>query len=342
MAWTQLLGLNSGIENWQTAAEALDRQFGVDRPLLRDTAPYNTLERFAMWLGVTAVSAGNSSPIRPRWSVRALDALVQRPACSASELLRRSAERFPWLPHGRLGRAFAEHMRSVPDGSAADGRFPEGLSLALVRLEQENAIVLDAGDDPKSRVLLSFGGAAGAGISRGWCEHERDRAVGGVLEAGPGSTSSSRTSPRRTTTSSWRCTRRRSCAAAACPCVDSAARMGLRQDQQDLLEHFLGPAPEERTLIVPLIGAPGIGKSHLIRWLKARSRSTATSWCGTSRARARACRALSSCSSRTSKARSSTSFVRNWQSFGANSTRLTPRGVWTSSDSPDLPDGVAP
>ena len=44
---------------------------------------------------------------------------------------------------------------------------------------------------------------------------------------------------------------------------------GVAANQQDLLEHFLGPAPEERTLIVPLIGAPGIGKSHLIRWLKA-------------------------------------------------------------------------
>jgi hypothetical protein len=44
---------------------------------------------------------------------------------------------------------------------------------------------------------------------------------------------------------------------------------GAPATQQDLLEHFLGPAPEERTLIVPLTGAPGIGKSHLIRWLKA-------------------------------------------------------------------------
>ena len=42
-----------------------------------------------------------------------------------------------------------------------------------------------------------------------------------------------------------------------------------RATQRDLLEHFLGPAPAEGTLIVPLIGAPGTGKSHLIRWLKA-------------------------------------------------------------------------
>ena len=47
------------------------------------------------------------------------------------------------------------------------------------------------------------------------------------------------------------------------------AGSGEKATQRDLLEHFLGPAPAEGTLIVPLIGAPGTGKSHLIRWLKA-------------------------------------------------------------------------
>lgn len=53
------------------------------------------------------------------------------------------------------------------------------------------------------------------------------------------------------------------------PLRGQRAAEGSSATQQDLLKHFLGPAPEERTLIVPLIGAPGIGKSHLIRWLKA-------------------------------------------------------------------------
>lgn len=44
---------------------------------------------------------------------------------------------------------------------------------------------------------------------------------------------------------------------------------GVPATEGDLLEHLLGPAPDERTLLVPIIGSPGIGKSHLIRWLKA-------------------------------------------------------------------------
>lgn len=44
---------------------------------------------------------------------------------------------------------------------------------------------------------------------------------------------------------------------------------GSPATQQQLRDHFLGPAPDEGTLIVPLIGSPGTGKSHLIRWLKA-------------------------------------------------------------------------
>lgn len=166
VAWTQLLGLNSDVESWQTAAEALDRQFGVDRPLLRDTAPFNTLERLATWLGVAAVVGGRFAPDPTPLVRSALDVLVPEPACSAGEVLRRSAEHFPWLPHGRLGRAVAKEMRNPPDDSAADGRFPEGLSLALVRLEQEEAIKLEEGDDPKSRLALSFGGGPERDIAR--------------------------------------------------------------------------------------------------------------------------------------------------------------------------------
>lgn len=166
VGWTQVLGLDSEVENWQTAAQTLDRQFGVDRPLLRDSAPFNTLARFATWLGTTAVVGGRLVPDPTPLVRAALDTLVPRPSCSAGEVLQHSAEHFPWLPHGRLGRAVAEHMRNAPDRSAAEGRFPEGLSLALVRLEQENAIFLDPGDDPRTRVLLSFGGGPERGLAR--------------------------------------------------------------------------------------------------------------------------------------------------------------------------------
>ncbi len=53
------------------------------------------------------------------------------------------------------------------------------------------------------------------------------------------------------------------------PLPGSRPENGTPATQNDLIEHFLSPAPNEGTLLVPVIGAPGIGKSHLIRWLKA-------------------------------------------------------------------------
>jgi hypothetical protein len=166
VAWTQLLGMRSAIDGWPAASEALDRQFGVDRPLLRDTAPYNTLERLVNWLGI-AVRTSQAIVPDPTEMVRAaLPSLLDRDACSAQDFLERSATTFPWMPHGRVGQAVATRMRSVPDQSSETGRFPEGLSLALVRLAVEGTIELVPGDDPKSRVLLSFAGQPERGVAQ--------------------------------------------------------------------------------------------------------------------------------------------------------------------------------
>ena len=166
VAWSHLIGLRSGIKGWPTASEILDRQFGIDRPLLRDTAPFNTLERLIEWLGVAARSGGSLIP-DPTPLVRAgLSDLVPEHGCSAREFLQGTATLFPWMPHGRIGRAVADEMRPGPDRSAEARRFPEGLSLALVRLELEGELRLEPGDDPESRVLLSFDRRDERGISR--------------------------------------------------------------------------------------------------------------------------------------------------------------------------------
>jgi hypothetical protein len=44
---------------------------------------------------------------------------------------------------------------------------------------------------------------------------------------------------------------------------------GDPSSQDELLSHLLESEPREGTLIVPIVGAPGTGKSHLIRWLHA-------------------------------------------------------------------------
>ena len=47
----------------------------------------------------------------------------------------------------------------------------------------------------------------------------------------------------------------------------ATAEAGSDATQEELLNHLLEAEPPEGTLIVPVIGAPGTGKSHLIRWL---------------------------------------------------------------------------
>jgi hypothetical protein len=40
-------------------------------------------------------------------------------------------------------------------------------------------------------------------------------------------------------------------------------------DQDELLEQLVTPEPREHTLVIPIIGEPGTGKSHIIKWLRA-------------------------------------------------------------------------
>jgi hypothetical protein len=40
-------------------------------------------------------------------------------------------------------------------------------------------------------------------------------------------------------------------------------------DQEELLERLVTPEPREHTLVIPIIGEPGTGKSHIIKWLRA-------------------------------------------------------------------------
>jgi hypothetical protein len=47
----------------------------------------------------------------------------------------------------------------------------------------------------------------------------------------------------------------------------ATAGAGVEATQEELLKHLLDAEPPEGTLIVPVIGAPGTGKSHLIRWM---------------------------------------------------------------------------
>ncbi len=163
VAWLCLQGVETGISGWASGgSDLLTQQFGVDRPLLRDTAPYNTLERLVVWLGLGGFVAGSSQSLLvpdPTALVRAAldDIVAAGTAVAMTEILQRSAVRFPWLPHGSVGRAVADRMRvTPPDDSGEHGRCPQCLSLALVRLELDGAIELEEGDDPHERVLLSL------------------------------------------------------------------------------------------------------------------------------------------------------------------------------------------
>jgi hypothetical protein len=95
----------------------------------------------------------------------ALPTLIPDSSVSTPEFMARTAELFPWLPHGNLGRAVASKMRDVPD-PGSDTRASEGLSLALLRLDTEQRVRLEPGDDPRQRVLLTLNGAPERGIAR--------------------------------------------------------------------------------------------------------------------------------------------------------------------------------
>jgi hypothetical protein len=170
LAWLHLQGIQGPIVSFRAAELRLQNQFGSDRKLLRDTAPYNTLERWTRWSGVAAYIDGRDESGTadglvpdPTEAVRTeLDALIVPGADEpARAVVDRAANVFSWLPHGSLGRAVAERMKDPPDNAVATGSVPEGLSLALIQLHHAEEIELVAGDDPSDRVTLTPGGFVG-------------------------------------------------------------------------------------------------------------------------------------------------------------------------------------
>lgn len=174
LAWLHLQGVREPIVSFTAAERRLQSQFGAERRLLRDTAPYNALERLARWCGVAAQvdgrdESGSATGLipDPTEAVRAeLDTLISPGADEpARAVVARAAEVFSWLPHAVLGRAVAERLTECPDRALATGTVPEGLSLALVQLHHEREIELVAGDDAADRVTLAPGGFVGpAGV----------------------------------------------------------------------------------------------------------------------------------------------------------------------------------
>ena len=168
LAWLHLQGVARPISSFQAAEGLLQEQFGPARVLLRDTAPYNSLERLACWCGAAAQVAAEGAQRGiipdPTDAVRAeLDAILQPGVdAPAREVVDRIGEVLDWLPHGAVGRAVADRMSVVPDGSATTGSVPESLSLALIQLHHERVLELVAGDDSADRVTLSPGGLADA------------------------------------------------------------------------------------------------------------------------------------------------------------------------------------
>jgi hypothetical protein len=166
LAWLHLQGVMTPISNFRAAETHLQHQFGAARVLLRDGAPYNSLERLARWCGVaTDVAAAGGSAIipDPTQAIRAeLDNLIEAGSeVPARAIVDRIAAIFNWLPNGAVGRAVAARMSDVPDTSVGRGSVPEGVSLALIQLHLEGLIELIAGDDAADRVTLTPGGFTG-------------------------------------------------------------------------------------------------------------------------------------------------------------------------------------
>jgi hypothetical protein len=171
VAWFCLQGIDSGLSAYTAAEKRLVKQLGAQRNLLRDQAPYNTLERWIEWLGLGGLTrVGGESWMVPdptplvRFALN--DLVTPGTYMSMPEFLDRIADLFPWLPHGAVGVQVAARLRDVPDDSAEHKRVPECLSLALIRLEIAGDIALDAGDDPRTRLLLSLGGSERTPVAR--------------------------------------------------------------------------------------------------------------------------------------------------------------------------------
>jgi hypothetical protein len=164
LSWLHLQGVAEPITSFPLAEDRLQRQLGPAQRVLRDTAPFNALERLARWCGVAAHAAGDGSPAGiipdPTEAIRAeFDEVIEPGAdVPARDVVNRIGEIFSWLPNGTVGRAVAARMTDVPDAAGASGTVPQGLSLALIQLHHEGVLELVAGDDASDRVALSPSG----------------------------------------------------------------------------------------------------------------------------------------------------------------------------------------
>jgi hypothetical protein len=164
LAWLYLQGVTDPITSFPSAEERLQKQLGPAQRVLRDTAPFNALERLGRWCGVAAHAAGEGAPAGiipdPTEAIRAeLDEVIESGAeVPARDVVNRISEIFTWLPSGIVGRAVAARMTDVPDSAAANGTVSQGLSLALIQLHHEGVLELVGGDDASDRVALSPSG----------------------------------------------------------------------------------------------------------------------------------------------------------------------------------------
>jgi hypothetical protein len=159
-AWLHLQGLEQPVPtSWNDAQAILQaRVQGTSAAWLNDVA-FNTLERWARWFGW--VRAARREQVHVMWPdatslVRALlPEVLQGEALPLRAFVEQVAERLPWLPNGSVGRQVAARLLDVPDRSAEEDFVPEGLSLALERLNLEGSLRLVPGDDTRERMLLS-------------------------------------------------------------------------------------------------------------------------------------------------------------------------------------------
>jgi len=173
VAWLHLQGVNTPLVGYPAAEEALNRQLGDARKLLRNTAPYNTLERVAGWCGVAASmygGPGRASALVPdpteAFRLRLDDLVPAGEEVPARDVVSRLAEIFPWLPHGTVGRSVAQVLREVPDASDERGALSQGASIALMELEVDGSLQLIPGDDASDRVTLTLTGSETRAVAR--------------------------------------------------------------------------------------------------------------------------------------------------------------------------------
>lgn len=171
VAWLCLQGVENEAAAFKAADRLLQRQLGVDRELMRDGAPFDTLSRLVEWFGIAAQSnstGGDPSLVpMPTTLIRAcLDDLIP-PGVSVqmAAFLESTATTFPWLPHGWIGRAVAAGLAETALASEPE-QCPQCLALALLQLEVEGQILLEFGDDAMQRVSLQLTGGETRQVAR--------------------------------------------------------------------------------------------------------------------------------------------------------------------------------